>query len=108
MLLARKVLVAKWAEAHAELDAPVPADPLGDLKTDNNELSVWEVADDLADLDDLIAAMASVFENLSSCDVALVPIQLNSWEFCEGGLGSALVAVTPGEIAGNAPAAILV
>jgi hypothetical protein len=72
MLLARKVLVAKWVEAQAELDAPVPADPLGDLRTDNNELSVWEVADDLADLDDLIAAMASVFESLSSCDVALV------------------------------------
>jgi len=41
-------------------------------------------------------------------EVELVPTQLSARELCEGGLVAALAAVPPGEVAGDAPPAVLV
>ena len=61
------------------------ADALSDLKTDDNELSVWHVADDRSNLDQVVAALASTRDHVSNLDYALLDqnfifqIQINIW-----------------------------
>jgi hypothetical protein len=47
------------------------ADPLGDLVTGNNNLSVWEVEDDKSNLDQVIIALAATREHATNLDYAL-------------------------------------
>jgi hypothetical protein len=50
----------------------VPADALTDLKADKNELSVWSVDPDGANLDIVLTAVASNRQSLSKVDYALL------------------------------------
>jgi hypothetical protein len=53
-------------------DGEIPADPLGDFaNTNDNRLSVWCVADDQNDLNDVLAALAASREKADKLDFAL-------------------------------------
>jgi hypothetical protein len=52
--------------------ADVPADALTDLRADHNELSVWRVEPDLANLDVALAALASNRHHLDKLDYTLL------------------------------------
>ena len=49
----------------------MPADPLGDLVTKENRLSVWQIDDDRSNLGDVIAALAASRDFLDTFDYAL-------------------------------------
>ncbi len=49
----------------------VPADTLGDLVTQNNELSVWSIDDELSNLGRLLAALAANRDKLDKLDYLL-------------------------------------
>ncbi|MFN8496058.1 MAG: hypothetical protein U0350_51175 [Caldilineaceae bacterium] len=51
--------------------ADAPADTLVDLRTEENELSVWLVDDDLANLERLLAALAANRQRLDKLDYTL-------------------------------------
>jgi hypothetical protein len=60
-LFLRKVRENRWHKSEAaELLAKgdIPADPLGDLATSGNRLSVWEVALDRSNLERIVRALA--------------------------------------------------
>jgi hypothetical protein len=59
MPLLRKITKAKWYDAPWLPAGDVPADALVDLRTQKNELSVWRVERDEANLNAVIAALAS-------------------------------------------------
>lgn len=48
-----------------------PADPLADLTTENNALSVWYIEDDKSNLERVITALAATRRNLDVLDYAL-------------------------------------
>ena len=50
----------------------IHADPLADLKTEDNKLSVWTVFNDASNLQRIVAALAANRENLSRFEYALV------------------------------------
>ena len=54
----------------------IQADPLGDLATGNNTLSVWQVEDDNSNLKQVIAALASNRDSISNLDYAVFDIDL--------------------------------
>ncbi|MHC5054370.1 MAG: hypothetical protein ACYTKD_06595 [Planctomycetota bacterium] len=68
----------------------VYADLLNDLRTRNNKLSLWRVAEDRSDLDDVIAALATTKDEPSNIDYAVFP------EACVDCLGIS-VEEAPGE-----------
>ena len=49
----------------------IPADPLADLNTKDNNLSVWKVEDDKYNLDDIIIALATNGDYISDFSYAL-------------------------------------
>ena len=49
----------------------LPADPLGDLSTTFNALSVWRVEENHSNLQQIVAALAAMRESLSNFDYAL-------------------------------------
>ena len=53
-------------------DTDVPADALTDLRSDNNELSVWAVGPDGPDLTRVLTAFASARNHLDKLDYALI------------------------------------
>ena len=59
----------------------IPADPLGDLRTDKNSLSVWLIEDDRSNLERVIAAFAAARQSLDHLDFTLfdfaIPAQIN-------------------------------
>jgi hypothetical protein len=60
-LLLRNVRENRWhkSEATSWLErGDIPADPLGDLATKENRLSVWEVAGDRSNLERIVRALA--------------------------------------------------
>ena len=59
MPLLRKITKAKWLDLPWLRAGDVPADALVDLRTQKNELSVWRVDPDEANLNAVIAALAS-------------------------------------------------
>jgi hypothetical protein len=54
----------------------IQADPLGDLATGNNTLSVWQIEDDNSNLNQVIAALASNRDSISNLDYAMFDINL--------------------------------
>lgn len=54
----------------------IPSDTLGDLITQNNELSVWLIDDQLSNLDRLIAALASNRDKLDKLDYLLFSAEI--------------------------------
>jgi hypothetical protein len=60
-LFLRNVRENRWHKSEAGpwlQQADVPADALGDLRTKDNRLSVWEVADDRSNLERIVRALA--------------------------------------------------
>jgi len=50
----------------------IPADPLTDLDTQSNKLSLWHVEDDESNLDQVVTAIAATREHLDKVDYALL------------------------------------
>lgn len=73
-LLLREIRRAKWyknAEVKWLGDNDLQADALGDIRTSNNSLSVWEIADDRTNLDAVIGAIAAGKNTAANFDFAL-------------------------------------
>jgi len=49
----------------------LPADPLGDLETSNNELSLWQIEEDQSNLERIITAIAANRESVQNVDYIL-------------------------------------
>lgn len=56
----------------------ISADPLGDLATNENTLSVWHVEEDKSNLDQVVTALAASSDNISNLDYALFDRELLS------------------------------
>jgi len=74
-LILRKIRKARWYYNQSGfpwlLESDIPADPLGDLATNNNELSVWQIDDDKSNLPRVAAALAANGDDISNLDYAL-------------------------------------
>ena len=74
-LLLRKIKKPRWNDTG---DLPwlpkgsLPADPLADLNTQGNKLSVWQVADDKSNLEQILIALATTTEHTDKMDYALL------------------------------------
>lgn len=71
-LLLRIVSNPKWEKARFMSPQDVPADALSDLRTNNNELSVWYVESDRSNLDSALVAAASNRQHLDKLDYELI------------------------------------
>jgi hypothetical protein len=77
-LLLRKIRKGRWYKEHQPswlCTDDIPADPLGDLVTRENRLSLWYIDDDKANLQDVVAAMAANADNVSNFDYALLDLE---------------------------------
>ena len=54
----------------------LPADPLADLNTQGNNLSVWQVADDKSNIDQILTALATTTDHTDKMDYALLDEKL--------------------------------
>lgn len=77
-LLLRKVQHKRWYAATTTLDNPLPADPLADLNTKDNALSLWEIFDDRSNLTQVVTAMAATMQYVSNVDIVLFDKRLVS------------------------------
>lgn len=77
----RKIRQPKWFK-HEDLpwlpEDSLQADALGDLNTKDNRLSVWHIQDDKANLEQVVIALAAIFQDPSHLDCALFDQQLVS------------------------------
>jgi hypothetical protein len=73
--LLRKVRKNRWYKNLEEYpwlsQGELPADPLGDLATQDCALSVWFIDDEKSNLERVIVALAATTESLSNFDFAL-------------------------------------
>jgi hypothetical protein len=67
-LLLRKIRKSKW---HRINSTEIPSDTLGDLITQNNSLSVWEINEDESNINEIIVALACSGDSISNIDYAL-------------------------------------
>lgn len=58
------------------LEGEIQADPLGDLATRNNTLSVWYIEDGSSNLEQVITALASSRDSISNLDYAMFDAEL--------------------------------
>ncbi len=75
----RKIRKSKWYKSEGTpwlAQGDLQADSLGDLTTQQNELSVWQIQDDLSNLDRVLAAMAASTHQISNLDYALLRQEL--------------------------------
>ncbi len=73
-LLLREIRKSKWyknSDVQWLREDELQADALGDIRTSNNTLSVWQIADDRRNLDAVIAALAAGKNTASNFDFAL-------------------------------------
>ena len=73
-LLLREIRKAKWyknSDVKWLSDDELQADALGDIRTSNNCLSVWEIADDRKNLEGVITALAAKRNTAANFDFAL-------------------------------------
>lgn len=78
-LLLRKIRKSRWYKNDSMpwlKENEIQADPLGDLVTSGNTLSVWLVEDDESNLEQVIVALASSCDNVSNLDYALINVDL--------------------------------
>jgi hypothetical protein len=71
----RKVRKGRWSHEAANSwlgESDLQADALSDLQTSANALSVWTVANDKSNLNDVLTALASNGDSISNIDYALV------------------------------------
>jgi hypothetical protein len=74
-LILRKIRKNKWCNTESLSwlqEGEIQADAFNDVATKSNTLSVWEVADDKSDLEQVIIALASSCDNLSNLDYAVI------------------------------------
>lgn len=79
-LILRKIRKARWHKYEASVfswlgNDDMPADPLGDLATNNNTLSVWQIDDNKSNLLQVAVALAANCDDLSNLDYALLDLQ---------------------------------
>ncbi len=69
----RKIRKAKWYNTYLPWlqKGELQADSLGDLKTENNSLSIWRIEDDKSNLDQVLTAMATTCAVASNLDYAI-------------------------------------
>lgn len=72
-LFVRKVRQGRWDLACDDTTKPLPADPMHDLRTDDDALSVWVLGPGDASLEDVVIALATGGTTLSNVDVIIVP-----------------------------------
>lgn len=80
-LLLRAIRRNRWYTSDTVSWLPkgeIQADPLGDLATGNNTLSVWQVEDDKSNLEQVIAALAASRDTVSNLDYAIFDVDLLS------------------------------
>ncbi len=74
MLFLRKIERRKWLppddETWLEL-GDIPADPLGDLRTSGNALSIWHIEDDQSNLSKVVAGNAATLGNVRNFEYSL-------------------------------------
>ncbi len=71
-LLVRKIDKGKWMQNDILRGEPISADAITNcLKTKQNMLSMWRIAD-RHDVDDVVLAQASMFDHLDSIDVVIL------------------------------------
>jgi hypothetical protein len=71
----RKVRKSRWYKSEAESElgkGDVPADPLGDLQTQGNVLSIWRIDDKKSNLDRIACAIAAGAQSSSNLDYVLL------------------------------------
>ena len=74
MLYARKISETPWF-----IRPLLDADAISELGTDNHDLSVWEVQDDLSNIDDIALALAMTRSKIEEMYIALLDInEINS------------------------------
>jgi hypothetical protein len=71
-LLLGNITKPKWEVQSWMVEGDVPADALTDLRADRNELSLWSVVDDLANLNVVLVALASSRQRLDKIDYTLI------------------------------------
>jgi hypothetical protein len=71
-LLFRIVTNPKWVAPGWMATGEVPADALTDLRSENNELSVWSVEQDRSNVDTALAAAAGARKKLDKIDYTLI------------------------------------
>ena len=76
----RKIRQARWYKVEGAWLAAdeIPADPLSDLTTKDNQLSVWYIEDDRLNLERVIAALAASGTDVANVDYALLDHRLLS------------------------------
>jgi hypothetical protein len=76
----RKIRQARWYKVEGAWLAAddIPADPLSDLATKDNQLSVWYIEDDRPNLERVIGALAAGGTDLANVDYALLDYRLLS------------------------------
>jgi len=82
-LLLRTIRKPKWLRQSDKdwlPDNTLQADALGDLKTQQNSISLWKIHDDRSNMSRIIAALAASKDSLSNIDYAIfdyeIPAQL--------------------------------
>ena len=71
----RKIRKSKWYKNSSALwlsDGELQADAIGDLITKGNKLSVWFIETDESNLDNIILALVTKFDNSSNLDFTLI------------------------------------
>ena len=76
----RKIRQARWYNVEGAWLAAddIPADPLSDLATKDNQLSVWYIEDDRSNLGRVITALAASGTDIANVDYALLDHRLLS------------------------------
>ena len=73
-LLLRSVNKAKWHNHWSGIPelSQIPADPLWDLRTQSNKLSIWWIEKDMSNFDAVISAIAATKDTFANVDYALI------------------------------------
>ena len=77
----RTIRKSKWYKHERVpwlVEGELQADALGDLRTSDNELSVWLVEDDESNLEQVVTALAVTRQRISNVDYALFDLQFLS------------------------------
>lgn len=70
-LLLRKISKPRWYKEAWLEEGKAAADPLRDLETKENKLSVWHIEDDKSNLYQVVTAIATTLQYASNLDYAL-------------------------------------
>jgi hypothetical protein len=78
-LVLRKIRKTRWDKELIKQEKwlgpeEIPSDPLGDLTTTNNQVSIWELDESKSNLDRLIAAIASNGDHVANFDFVIFSI----------------------------------